>query len=114
MLSPIIIFFPCSVKNFLVALKEGSVGSETNHAGGILGGISNGEDICFRSAFKPVSTLFQEQRSINTELKEIIIKPSGRHDACVLPRAVPIVDALTAMTILDYYLLNKTTKLSDL
>ena len=52
--------------------------------------------------------------SIDVKLKETVIKPSGRHDACVLPRAVPIVDALTAMTILDYYLLNKTTKLSDL
>ena len=103
-----------SEANDILALKEGGVGSETNHAGGILGGISNGEDICFRSAFKPVSTLFQEQQSINTELQKIVIKPSGRHDACVLPRAVPIVDALTAMTILDYYLLNKTTKLSDL
>ena len=103
-----------SEANDILALKQGNIGTETNHAGGILGGISNSENICFRSAFKPVSTLFQDQRSIDTELKETVIKPAGRHDACVLPRAVPIVDALTAMTILDYYLLNKTTKLSDL
>ncbi|MBL31305.1 MAG: chorismate synthase [Flavobacteriales bacterium] len=100
--------------NDLFCVKSGVVGTTTNHSGGIVGGISNGQDICFRSAFKPVSSLFMEQRSINNKLKDVTIKPSGRHDACVLPRAVPIVDAMTAMIILDYYLLNKTTKISDL
>ena len=95
-------------------MKSDSIRTKTNHAGGILGGISNGENIYFRTAFKPVSTIFQKQSFINNKLKTTTINPSGRHDPCVVPRAVPIIDSLTAMTILDYYLLNKTTKLSDL
>lgn len=82
----------------------------TNHSGGIQGGISNGEDIYFRVAFKPVATLLQKQQTVNVNGEEVEITPSGRHDACVLPRAVPIVEAMAAMTILDLYLINKTTK----
>ena len=100
--------------NDIFVLESGSVRTKTNNSGGIQGGISNGENICFKSAFKPVSTIFKNQETIDKKLKNTTIKPSGRHDACVLPRVVPVVDALTAMTILDYYLLNKTTKLSDL
>ena len=100
--------------NDIFTLEGGVVRTQTNHSGGIQGGISNGENICFKSAFKPVSTIFKDQNTLTKGLEKVTINPSGRHDACVLPRAVPIVDALTAMTILDYYLLNKTTKLSDL
>ena len=100
--------------NDIFVSEAKNVRTKSNNSGGIQGGISNGEYICFRSAFKPVSTIFKDQKTINKQLKNISINPSGRHDACVLPRAVPIVDALTAITILDYYLLNKTTKISDL
>jgi len=100
--------------NDLFVAEFGSVRTKTNNSGGIQGGISNGENICFKSAFKPVSTIFKNQATIDKNMQKITINPSGRHDACVLPRVVPVIDALTAMTILDYYLLNKTTKLSDL
>lgn len=83
----------------------------TNHSGGIQGGISNGMPITFRVAFKPVATLLQEQPTVNIHGEAVTIKPRGRHDACVLPRAVPIVEAMAAMTILDFYLMNKTTHL---
>ena len=83
-------------------------GMQTNHSGGIQGGISNGEDIYFRVAFKPVATQLREQPTIDLEGKPTVLKAKGRHDPCVLPRAVPIVEAMAAMTILDHYLLNKT------
>lgn len=78
----------------------------TNNSGGIQGGISNGQDIYFRVAFKPVATLLREQQTVDRYGKSTTIKARGRHDACVLPRAVPIVEAMAAMTIFDYYLLN--------
>ena len=83
----------------------------TNHSGGIQGGISNGEDIVFRVAFKPVATILQEQTTVDTDGKAATLKARGRHDPCVLPRAVPIVENMAAMVILDAYLLNKTVKL---
>lgn len=83
----------------------------TNHSGGIQGGISNGQDIYFRVAFKPVATLLREQQTIDLEGNATTLKARGRHDPCVLPRAVPIVEAMAAMTILDAYLLNKTVKI---
>jgi chorismate synthase len=85
--------------------------TKTNNSGGIQGGISNGEDIYFNVAFKPVATLLQQQKSINTDGDEIILEGRGRHDPCVLPRAVPIVEAMTALVLADYILLNRTTKL---
>ena len=81
----------------------------SNHSGGIQGGISNGMPIPFRVAFKPVATLLQSQQTIDIHGNAVTINPRGRHDPCVLPRAVPIVEAMAAMTILDAYLLNKTT-----
>ena len=85
--------------------------TRTNHSGGIQGGISNGEDIVMRVAFKPVATVLRPQTSVNADGKEVQLTVQGRHDPCVVPRAVPIVEAMVAMTVLDYYLLNKTVKL---
>jgi len=85
--------------------------TKTNHSGGIQGGISNGMPIDFRVAFKPVATIMQDQDSIDQDGKEITIEGKGRHDACVLPRAVPIVEAMAAIVILDFYLRNKATHL---
>ncbi len=90
--------------------NNGKISTKTNHSGGIQGGISNGQDIYFRVAFKPVATVLMNQDTVNKEGEETNLKARGRHDACVLPRAVPIVEAMAAMTILDYYLLSKTNK----
>ena len=83
----------------------------SNNSGGIQGGISNGQDIYFRVAFKPVATLLREQQTVDLNGTAVEFKAKGRHDPCVLPRAVPVVEAMTAMVILDNYLLNKTTHL---
>lgn len=83
----------------------------TNHSGGIQGGISNGQDIYFRVAFKPVATLLREQQTVDTSGNATTFTARGRHDPCVLPRAVPVVEAMAAMVILDHLLLNKTVKL---
>ena len=83
----------------------------TNNSGGIQGGISNGEDIYFRVAFKPVATLLIEQQTVDKDGNPTTLTARGRHDPCVLPRAVPIVEAMAAMTILDYYLLSKTVRM---
>lgn len=91
--------------------SAGRVRTATNHSGGIQGGISNGEDIIFRVAFKPVATLLRDVNTIDKDGNSITLKARGRHDPCVLPRAVPIVEAMAAMVILDAYLLNKTTRL---
>ncbi len=90
---------------------NGKVSTTTNNSGGIQGGISNGEDIYFRVAFKPVATLLQEVPTIDDSGNPVVLKARGRHDPCVLPRAVPVVDAMAAMTLLDAYLLNKATRL---
>jgi chorismate synthase len=81
--------------------------TQTNYSGGIQGGISNGMDIVFKAAFKPVSTIKQNQNTINTSFENIAYKAEGRHDPCVVPRAVPIVEAMAAIVLLDYYLMNK-------
>lgn len=83
----------------------------TNHSGGIQGGISNGEDIYFRVAFKPVATLLMQQDTVDLEGNPTTLTARGRHDPCVLPRAVPIVEAMAAMTILDYYLIDKSKRI---
>ncbi|MFN5912269.1 MAG: chorismate synthase [Bacteroidota bacterium] len=83
----------------------------TNHSGGIQGGISNGMPIEFRVAFKPVATIMKPQETINTEGEKTELKGKGRHDACVVPRAVPIVEAMAAIVILDFYLRNKSVTL---
>lgn len=85
----------------------------TNHSGGIQGGISNGEDITFRVAFKPVATLLKEVATVNDHMEASTLKARGRHDPCVLPRAVPIVEAMTAMTLLDAALLDNAPRFSS-
>ena len=85
--------------------------TKTNLSGGIQGGISNGMDIYFRVAFKPVATIMQKQNTIDNDGNIIEMQGKGRHDPCVVPRAVPIVEAMTALVLADYYLLNKLTKL---
>lgn len=87
---------------------KGGITTRTNHSGGIQGGLSNGQDIYFRVAFKPVATLLREQDTVNLQGEAVTLKARGRHDACVLPRAVPIVEAMAAMVILDNYLLYNT------
>ena len=87
--------------------EQGQIRTRTNFSGGIQGGISNGQDIYFRVAFKAVPTLLMEQTTVDQEGNETLLKAHGRHDPCVLPRAVPIVEAMAAMTILDYLLLAK-------
>ncbi len=86
--------------------------TETNHSGGIQGGISNGMPIYFRVAFKPVSSILMKQNSINAEGQKVTLKVKGRHDPCVVPRAVPIVEAMAAIVILDHFLRNKSVILS--
>jgi len=85
--------------------------TKSNHSGGIQGGISNGQDICFRVVFKPVATLLREQETVDIDGQPATFTAQGRHDPCVLPRAVPVVEAMAAMTILDSYLQNKSVRL---
>ncbi len=97
--------------NDIFVNRDGHIATLTNRSGGIQGGISNGEDIYFRLAFKPVATLLKEQPTVDIDGNETTLKARGRHDPCVLPRAVPIVEAMAAMTIFDEYLLNKSSKI---
>jgi len=90
---------------------NGKVSTKTNFSGGIQGGLSNGEEIYFKVAFKPVATILTNQNSVDKDKKNIEIKAKGRHDPCVVPRAVPIVESMTAMVIVDHLLRNRTTKL---
>lgn len=90
---------------------HGGVTTRTNHSGGIQGGLSNGQDIFFRVAFKPVATILQSQQTVNRQGEAVTFKAQGRHDPCVLPRAVPVVEAMAAITVLDFYLLNRTVTL---
>lgn len=95
-----------SEQNDLFYNKDGQIAMRTNHSGGIQGGISNGEDIYFRVAFKPVPTLLMPQTTVTKDGTETTLQARGRHDPCVLPRAVPIVEAMAAMTLLDFYLIG--------
>ena len=90
---------------------DGSIGTLTNHSGGIQGGISNGEDIVMHIAFKPVPTLMREVPTVDRDGDSVTLQPRGRHDVCVVPRAVPIVEAMAALVILDNYLIKKTNVL---
>lgn len=90
---------------------DGSIGTVTNHSGGIQGGISNGEDIVMRVAFKPVPTLMRDIPTVDLDGNPVTLPPRGRHDVCVVPRAVPVVEAMAALVILDNYLIKKTNVL---
>ncbi len=100
-----------SQQNDIFTTNNGKITTKTNNSGGIQGGISNGNDIYFRVAFKPVATVLIEQPTVDIHGNERLSTSRGRHDPCVLPRAVPIVEAMAAMTLLDYYLLNKTAQM---
>jgi chorismate synthase len=99
-----------SQHNDAFKIENGKIETLTNHSGGIQGGISNGADIYFRVAFKPVATLMQDQESIDKNGNPVTVSGKGRHDPCVVSRAVPIVEAMAALVILDHYLMNKATK----
>jgi chorismate synthase len=86
-------------------------GLKSNNSGGIQGGISNGEDIYFNVAFKPVATIMKDQQSVNSKGEEVTVKGKGRHDPCVLPRAVPIVESMAALVLADHLLRSKVSKL---
>ena len=90
---------------------KGDGTTKTNRSGGIQGGISNGMDIYFNVAFKPVSTIMRDQDSIDSDGNEVKVKGKGRHDPCVVPRAVPIVEAMSALVLADYHLLNRLSKI---
>lgn len=92
-------------------IENQMIKTKTNNSGGIQGGISNGEDIYFNVAFKPIATIMQKQQTIDKNFNEVELMGKGRHDPCALPRAVPIVEAMAAMVIADHLLLNRTVKL---
>ena len=103
-------FFP----KWFIFICGKSVSTATDNSGGIQGGISNGQDICFSASFKPPSSISVPQKTITKDNQYTKISITGRHDPCVVPRAVPIVQSLSAIVILDNFLMNKTTKISDL
>ena len=103
-----------SEHNDIFETVDGVLKTKTNNSGGIQGGISNGQDIYFRTAFKPVATIMIDQDSVNEDGDKVTVSGKGRHDPCVVPRAVPIVEAMAAITILDYIMLSKTNKLSNI
>ena len=90
---------------------QGKIRTKTNHSGGVQGGISNGEDIYFNVAFKPVATIMQDQQTVDKEGNDATVSGKGRHDPCVVPRAVPIVEAMAALVIADFLMRSKTSKL---
>ncbi|MFT5618274.1 MAG: chorismate synthase [Arenicella sp.] len=94
--------------------ENGKIRTETNYSGGVQGGISNGEDIYFRVAFKPVATIMKDQASLNEAGEETTVSGKGRHDPCVVPRAVPIVDAMSALVIADFLLRNQISSIEKL
>jgi chorismate synthase len=94
--------------------EKGKVRTRTNYSGGVQGGISNGMNIVFRAAFKPVATIIQAQESINEAGDSVQVEGRGRHDPCVLPRAVPIVEAMAALVLVDHFLRNKSLKIEGL
>jgi chorismate synthase len=100
-----------SEHNDIIEKQGEKVSTKTNYSGGIQGGISNGEDIYFNVAFKPVATIMNDQESIDKEGNKVTVSGKGRHDPCVVPRAVPIVEAMAAITIADFILQKKTNRI---
>jgi len=100
-----------SEHNDIFYSEGGKIRTHTNHSGGIQGGISNGEDIYFDVAFKPVATIMQSQQSVDKSGNPSVVEGKGRHDPCVLPRAVPIVEAMAALVLVDFWLRNRLSRL---
>lgn len=100
-----------SEMNDLFVNEGDSIRTQTNHSGGIQAGISNGNDITIQTGFKPVASIYINQKSVNERGENVILEGKGRHDPCVVPRAVPIVDAMVAMVLVDHYLLSRTNKI---
>ena len=100
-----------SAHNDAFVNEGGTIRTTTNHSGGIQGGISNGEDIYFNVAFKPVATIMQDQRSVDKEGQAAVVAGKGRHDPCVVPRAVPIVEAMAALVMADFLLRDRSSRL---
>ncbi|MCC7303144.1 MAG: chorismate synthase [Bacteroidia bacterium] len=98
---------------FYFSAGEQKVRTRTNHSGGVQGGISNGENVIFRAAFKPISTIMKEQETLNKRMNKISIFGKGRHDPCVLPRAVPVVEAMAALVVADHLLRNATSRINE-
>ncbi len=96
-----------SQHNDIFYFENNKIRTKTNNSGGVQGGITNGEDVYFKAVFKPVPTIMQEQETLTTDNKSIVYRAKGRHDPCVLPRALPIVEAMAAMVSLDFLMLNK-------
>ncbi|MDX2190166.1 MAG: chorismate synthase [Bacteroidota bacterium] len=103
-----------STHNDVFYIENNKVKTRTNYSGGVQGGITNGEDVYFNVAFKPVATIMHDQESVNEAGDSVVVSGKGRHDPCVLPRAVPIVDSMAALVTLDFYLRNKLVKLNEL
>ena len=99
-----------SEMNDLFYNENGKIHTRTNNSGGVQGGLSNGEDIYFRVAFKPVATLLKDIETVDKNGNPAILHAKGRHDPCVIPRAVPVVEAMAAITIMDFYLLNRLSR----
>ena len=99
-----------SQQNDIFYNNDGEIATRTNNSGGVQGGISNGNDIYFRVAFKPVATILMEQPTVAPDGTETIVRARGRHDPCVVPRAVPVVEAMAALTVLDHYMLQQARK----
>jgi chorismate synthase len=102
-----------SEHNDAFEMRDGAVRTATNHSGGVQGGISNGENIFFRVAFKPTSTIARDQKTVTALGEETILAARGRHDPCVLPRAVPIVEAMAALVLCDHALRQRAIAISD-
>jgi chorismate synthase len=102
------VFIPASTETAHTSPFASPLSTKSNHSGGIQGGISNGQDIYFRVAFKPVATILQEQQTMDIDGNPTTFTARGRHDPCVLPRAVPVVESMAAMTLLDYILLRNS------
>ena len=103
-----------SSHNDAFTLKEGKVSTFTNNSGGIQGGITNGQDVTFNVAFKPVATISKEQDTLNINLEETKLSAKGRHDPCVVPRAVPIVESMAAMVTVDFLLRSLTNRIGQI
>lgn len=99
---------------FVKSKKSGKISTASNFSGGVQGGISNGADIYFKVAFKPVATLLQVQETLNNAGKKVSMQGKGRHDPCVVPRAVPIVEAMTALVLADHLLRSQSNQLAKL